>query len=53
MAKSYLYNLMKNGFVESESDGTRIIYRTASKGLELQGRFELLYGELDEINACA
>ncbi len=53
MAKLYLDDLMKNGFIEAKRDGSRTIYITTSKGLELKGRFELICGELDEINACA
>ncbi len=50
-AKPYLDNLMKSGFVEAVHDGSRIIYRTTPKGLELKGKFEQFHSELDNLYA--
>ena len=51
--KSHLDNLMENGFIESVRDGSRIIYKTTSKGLELKGMFEKFQTEMGDLYACA
>lgn len=51
-AKPYLDNLTKNGFVEADHYGSKIVYRTTPKGLDLKGRFEQFHGELDKLYAC-
>lgn len=38
--KEYLNNLMRNGFIEAIPEGSRVIYRTTSKGKELQEKLE-------------
>jgi len=53
VVKSHLDNLMKNGFIESVRDGSRIVYKTTSRGLELKGMFEKLQTEMSDLYACA
>ena len=47
MAKQYLDNLMKNGFIAKEGTGSRITYRTTCKGAEYKEKFEQLQADLD------
>ncbi|MFB3765000.1 MAG: winged helix-turn-helix domain-containing protein [Methanotrichaceae archaeon] len=45
----YLDNLTRNGFVEAITDGSRTIYKTTSKGLDLQeklGQFQVVMDHL-------
>ncbi|MFB3764871.1 MAG: winged helix-turn-helix domain-containing protein [Methanotrichaceae archaeon] len=45
----YLNNLTKSGFIEAIPDGSRFIYRTTSRGYELQeklGQFQSMMEDL-------
>ncbi len=45
----YLANLKENGFIDAIPDGSRFIYKTTPKGLELQeklGQFQSLIDKL-------
>ena len=49
MGTQYLDNLMKNGLVEAIPNGSRITYKTTSKGLDLQeklGQYQSLMDHL-------
>jgi predicted transcriptional regulator len=51
MAKQYLENLEKNGFIAEEYAGSRIIYRTTSKGSLYREKFDRLQSDLDGLYA--
>jgi len=51
MAKQYLDNLMKHGFIAKEGTGSRITYRTTCKGAEYKEKFEQLQADLDGLYA--
>ena len=51
MAKQYLDNLMRNGFIAKEGTGSRITYRTTCKGAEYKEKFEQLQADLDGLYA--
>ena len=50
-AKPYLNNLLNNGFVEVVPEGSRIIYKTTPKGLELIDKFKQFHNEVDKLYA--
>ena len=50
-AKPYLDKLMNNGFIEAVRDGSKVIYKTTPKGLDLKGRFDQFHGDLDKLYA--
>jgi len=50
-AKPYLDNLINNGFVEVVPEGSRIIYKTTPKGLELSDKFRQFHSEIDKLYA--
>jgi predicted transcriptional regulator len=47
MAKQYLDNLMKHGFIAKEGTDSRITYRTTCKGAEYKEKFEQLQADLN------
>ena len=51
MAESYLDNLRRNGFIETFNNGTRTVFKTTPKGLELKGKFDQFHSELARL--CA
>jgi len=50
-AKPYLNNLVNNGFMEAVPEGSRIIYKTTPKGLELENKFKQFHSEMDKLHA--
>ncbi len=50
-AKPYLNNLINNGFMEVVPEGSRIIYKTTPKGLELKNKFKQFHSEMDKLHA--
>ena len=52
MAESYLDNLRRNGCIETFSNGTRTVFKTTPKGLELKGRFDQFHSEMASLSAC-
>jgi len=51
-AKPYIEHLINNGFMEVIPIGSRVIYKTTPKGLELAKKFSQLHSEMDELYAC-
>jgi predicted transcriptional regulator len=50
--RPYLDNLMKSGCIEAVHEGSRTLYKTTPKGMELKERFERFQSEISEIYAC-
>ena len=50
-AKPYLDNLINNGFMEVVPEGSRIIYKTTQKGLELKNKFKQFHSVMDKLYA--
>jgi predicted transcriptional regulator len=50
-AKSYLDNLIKNECIEAVPNGSRIIYKTTPKGMDLKERFEQYHSAIGELYA--
>ncbi len=48
----HLENMVKNGLISEIPIGSRVIYKTTSKGVELNQRFQKLQGEIDALRAC-
>jgi predicted transcriptional regulator len=46
--KSYLDNLIKSECIEAVHDGSRIIYKTTPKGMDLKDRFEQYQSAIGE-----
>ena len=46
-AKPYLDNFTKKGFLEVIHEGSRVVYRTTPRGLELKERFEEIHSTID------
>ena len=51
-AKPYIDHLINNGFMEAIPEGSRIIYKTTPKGLELTKKFNQFHIEMDKLYAC-
>jgi predicted transcriptional regulator len=51
-AKPYLDRFTERGFLEAIPKGSRIIYKTASKGMDLKERFERFQSEIVGLYAC-
>lgn len=49
----YLDNLIKSGCIEPIHEGSRIIYKTTPKGVDLKERFERFQRDLENFYACA
>jgi predicted transcriptional regulator len=47
----YLDNLIKNRCIEAVPEGSRIVYKTTQKGLDLKERFERFQSEIGELYA--
>jgi len=50
-AKPYLDKLINNGFMEVVPEGSRVIYKTTLKGLELKEKFKEFNNEIDKLYA--
>jgi len=46
----FLDRLIENGFIEEIPTGSRTLYRTTQKGLELKRRFQQLQSEMDKLH---
>jgi predicted transcriptional regulator len=51
-AKPYLDNLARNGCLEAVTAGSRIIYKTTPKGVDLKERFEQYQSAIGELYEC-
>ena len=50
-AKPYLDKLINNGFMEVVPEGSRVVYKTTLKGLELKEKFKEFNSEIDKLYA--
>ena len=50
-AKPYLDNLTRNGCLEAVTEGSRILYKTTPKGMDLKERFEQYQSVIGELYA--
>jgi len=50
--KSYLDNLIKSECIEAIPNGSRIVYKTTPKGMDLKERFEQYHNAIGELYAC-
>lgn len=50
-ANQYLCNLIQNGLIEESTSGSRILYKTTPKGMELMQKYQQLQNEMDEIQS--
>ena len=50
-ANPYLDNLARNGCLEAVPNGSRIVYKTTPKGMELKERFEQYQSSIGELYA--
>ena len=50
-AKPYLDKLINNGFMEVVPEGSRVVYKTTRKGLELKEKFKEFNSEIDKLYA--
>jgi predicted transcriptional regulator len=50
--KPYLDKLIKTGCIEIVHEGSRILYKTTPKGMNLKERFERFQSEIGELYAC-
>ena len=48
-AKPYLDKLINNGFMEVVPEGSRVVYKTTRKGLELKEKFREFHSEIDKL----
>ena len=48
-AKPYLDNLINSGFMEVVPEGSKFIYKTTPKGLEMKKKFMQLHSEMDKL----
>jgi predicted transcriptional regulator len=48
----YLDNLIKNGCIETVPQGSRVVYKTTPKGMDLKERFEQFHSAIGELYAC-
>lgn len=48
----YLDNLIKNRCIEAVPEGSRILYKTTPKGMDLKEQFERVQSEIGELYAC-
>lgn len=49
-ANQYLCSLVKKGLIEEIVCGTRNLYKTTPKGIELKQKYEQLQNEMDELH---
>ena len=47
----YLDNLIKNECIETVREGSRVVYKTTPKGMDLKERFEQFHSAIDELYA--
>jgi predicted transcriptional regulator len=50
-AKSYLENLIKSECIEAVPNGSRMVYKTTPKGMDLKERFEQYQSAIGELYA--
>lgn len=48
----YLENMIKNGLISQTPLGSRVIYKTTVKGVELNQRIQKLQIEIDALREC-
>ncbi len=48
----YLENMIRNGLISQTPLGSRVIYRTTAKGVELNQRIQKLQIEMDALREC-
>ena len=51
-AKHYLDRFIERGLLEAIPEGSRIVYKTTPKGMDLKERFERFQSEIGELYAC-
>jgi len=51
-AKPYLDRFIERGLLEVIPMGSRIVYKTTPKGMDLKERFERFQSEIGELHAC-
>ena len=51
-AKPYLDRFIERGLLEVIPMGSRIVYKTTPKGMDLKERFERFQSEIGEFHAC-
>jgi len=51
-AKPYLDRFIERGLLEVIPVGSRIVYKTTPKGMDLKERFERFQSEIGELHAC-
>jgi predicted transcriptional regulator len=51
-AKPYIEHLIDKGFMEVIPVGSRVIYKTTPKGMELAKKFNQFHSEMDKLYAC-
>ena len=51
-AKHYLDRFIERGLLEAIPEGSRIVYKTTPKGMDLKKRFERFQSEIGELYAC-
>ena len=49
-AKPYLYRFIERGLLEAIPEGSRIVYKTTPKGIDLKERLERFQREMGELN---
>ena len=51
-AKHYLDRFIERGLLEAIPEGSRIVYKTTPKGMDLKERFERFQSDIGELYAC-
>lgn len=51
-AKPYIENLINNGLVEEVPVGSKVIYKTTPKGVELSRVFNQFHSEMNKLFSC-
>ena len=51
-AKHYLDRFIERGLLEAIPEGSRIVYKTTPKGMDMKERFEKFQSEIGELYAC-
>jgi predicted transcriptional regulator len=51
-AKPYLDRFIERGLLEAIPEGSRIVYKTTPKGMDLKERLERFQSEIGELYAC-
>jgi len=48
-ANQYLSNMVKKGLIEEIVSGSKTLYKTTSRGMELKQKYQQLQSEMDEL----